>query len=220
MDLTCRCGPYLGRRCCITGVGWSLTVSCSVISVGMSEEMPQTRRRSRRSHTRSTRRSGTVYETHDNGGRPFRVHDLGGSVVIHREGTDAALRRQPYMAIFPGRYPANWGAESRRHYPWRPAMLGNSVLLHVSGSKYMYIGESIWEFDTHGDRILDYYSPIGNSDVPYPFAVGERNTYLMTEKVFYPNVALDASVDPYAQHYGFVGPRLAGKRPLRVARLY
>lgn len=148
---------------------------------------------------------GVVYETHDNGGRPFRVEDFGGRVVIYRELDDSCyseIYQQSYSAIFPGRFPMNWETDSSRHYNWLPGMIGNSVLLHISDSRYMYIGESIWSFDTHGDTIFDYYSPIGRNDVPYPFAVGEQNTYLMVEKVFYPNIALNISVDPYPQHYG------------------
>lgn len=90
----------------------------------------------------------------------------------------------------------------------------------------MYIGETIYEFNTGGDRILDYYSPIGNSDVLYPFAVGERNTYLMLERVAYPRSLLDSmATDPYTQHYGHGLEReahralLAEKIPIEAVQL-
>ena len=156
--------------------------------------------------------SGRVYEIHDNGGTPFKVEDLGGSVAITMQivnddwsesGSYIPLYRKRYRAIFPGKKVANWPADIKRLYPWKSSDVGNTVLLHLGGSRYMYIGETIYEFNTGGDRILDYYSPIGNSDVPYPFAVGEHKTYLMLERVAYPRTLLDPmATDPYMQHYG------------------
>ncbi len=60
---------------------------------------------------------------------------------------------------------------------------GNSILLKV-GSKYVYIGSEIYEFSpVKGDVIQSYYSDIGNSDVPYPYAVGKTHIYIMLDKV-------------------------------------
>ena len=63
------------------------------------------------------------------------------------------------------------------------AGLGNSILLNLSGNKYVFIGESVYEFDTP-DHIKEFYSMIGNNDVPYPVAVGEKNVYFIIEKTY------------------------------------
>jgi hypothetical protein len=142
----------------------------------------------------SKMQKGKVYETHDNGARPFRVQDHGGSVTITQQ---------------------RWNAEKRTHEPEKELMTvtyekifvgsqGSSILLKQAQNKYMYIGDTIKTFEPpKGDKILDYHSPIGNSDVPYPYAVGEQYTYLMIADVYIPNGDLDKGKDPYEQYYGF-----------------
>ncbi len=69
---------------------------------------------------------------------------------------------------------------------------GNSMLLDEGGGRYVYIGEVGFRFAVEpGDRIVDYVSPIGNSCVPYPFAVGEINTYFMLEPCYLPNSIME-----------------------------
>ena len=59
---------------------------------------------------------------------------------------------------------------------------GNTILAQVSGNKYLCIAEFIYEFETKNEKILKYYSHVGNSDVPYPLAVGENNVYFLIDK--------------------------------------
>ena len=54
---------------------------------------------------------------------------------------------------------------------------GNSFLFQTGKDKYFYIGSEYFDFKTFDDKILKYYSPVGNSDVPYPYAIGEKNIY-------------------------------------------
>ena len=61
---------------------------------------------------------------------------------------------------------------------------GNSLLVK-KGETYYYIGEMLYSF-TPTDEILAYLSPIGNSGVPSPYAIGEKYIYLMTEQVKMP----------------------------------
>ncbi len=63
----------------------------------------------------------------------------------------------------------------------RYSFKGNSILVKLDDDKYIYIGESIFKFKAK-DRIINYLSPVGNSGVPYPYAVGEKYLYPM----FYP----------------------------------
>ncbi len=68
---------------------------------------------------------------------------------------------------------------------------GNSVLLQVI-DKYVYIGmtytgSEIYEFKpSDEDEIIEYYSLVGNNDVPYPVAIGKKNVYFMLEQRYTP----------------------------------
>lgn len=56
---------------------------------------------------------------------------------------------------------------------------GNTILIQTEKNMFIYIQRDIEEYIID-DTILDYYSPIGNNDVPYPYAIGEKNIYLFT----------------------------------------
>ena len=60
--------------------------------------------------------------------------------------------------------------------------LGNSLLVSLGNLKYMYIGSEIYTF-TADEEITEYYSPVGNSSVPYPYAISKNYIYLMLENV-------------------------------------
>lgn len=51
---------------------------------------------------------------------------------------------------------------------------------------YVFIGWEIFAFKTP-DEITRYVSLMGNSAVPYPYAVGARNTYLFLERTYLTN---------------------------------
>lgn len=53
---------------------------------------------------------------------------------------------------------------------------GNTLLLLVKNKTYVYIGEEIVEFKIK-DTITNYYSPLGNGDIPDPKAIGTQNVY-------------------------------------------
>lgn len=83
---------------------------------------------------------------------------------------------------------------------------GNSILLHLRGHRYVYIGSEIYEF-TADSPILEYYSYMGNSGVPYPIAVSDKNIYLLIENVYMPislfNELSDGHIgsEPYTVYY-------------------
>ena len=54
---------------------------------------------------------------------------------------------------------------------------GNSILLHLSKNKYVFIGHDLIEFNTKNDIIKSFHSIIGRNDVPYSFAVGDKYIY-------------------------------------------
>jgi hypothetical protein len=127
------------------------------------------------------------YEIHDNGGIPFLVDDYGGHVVVFKQNynleTDALeppveLFKKNYKRIFIGDKPA-W----QRPGNWLPEFKGNSILIETAPNKFVYIGSEIYEWKPEkGDQIIEYWSEMGNSDVPYPFAVGKTHVYFMIDK--------------------------------------
>ena len=85
--------------------------------------------------------------------------------------------------------------------------IGNSILFLVSINvantkfKYLYIGSEIYLF-TSNIPITKYYSPIGNSASPYPYAKNKDYSYLMVEQYIVDNNDLsDIKEDPYKFYY-------------------
>lgn len=70
------------------------------------------------------------------------------------------------MTAFSGGYGEEWD--------------GNSVLLYMGRSgdnyEYIYIGMNIISLST-SEEVLEYYSPVGNSCVPYPYCLTENYIY-------------------------------------------
>jgi hypothetical protein len=96
---------------------------------------------------------------------------------------------------------------------------GNSLLIQVRPGKYIFAGQEIYSFSTvDGEEIQAYYSPVGNSAVPYPYAVGEHHTYFMLEKEHVPNELLDLTKDAYGQFYGLTVKDETRKKAIEGAK--
>lgn len=154
-----------------------------------------------------------IYYIHDNGGRPFRVEVNGKNVSVYMNmdtfkkinGTFQDVSRPEKHLfdvvaekVFIGKKSPKGGYDGLKPKEAE----GNSILLHL-GEKYMFIGEKIYEFKPmKGDSIKKFYSNIGNSDVPYPYAIGEKYVYILlsdhmaVEKSFF-----DMKDDIYQQFY-------------------
>ena len=90
---------------------------------------------------------------------------------------------------------------------------GNSILAFLGQTKekknrYLKIGTSVDEFTTD-DEIQRYYSVVGNSDVPYPVAIGNKYLFFLSigdliaqplEK--YANLSEKQMSDAYTYFYG------------------
>ena len=154
------------------------------------------------------------YTIHDNGGRPFLVKIDENNVYIYRNVTDwdkvvgnkwiDVYSKKPiltiaYQKIFIGKSPKNqMTCFSGGH---GSKFDGNTILVQGRKGAYIFIGETIFKF-MPSDEIVKYVSPVGNNDVPYPYAVGRENSYLMLEKKSIPNNKLTMD-DPYDQLYGW-----------------
>lgn len=108
----------------------------------------------------------TIYITHGNGGKPFAVDydDKHGFVDILKNKFN---RYSNVKKI--------WDGEKSDD--------NSSVLIEFPNKKYMFVGTEVYEFETD-EFITDYYSKIGNSDVPYPIALSRNYVYFMLEKMY------------------------------------
>lgn len=157
-------------------------------------------------------RKETIYKTHDNGGRPFFVEIQGKVVsvsknmdtfeIVNGKFVDISAPPKPLFTktmdeIFIGKKSPKGGYDGLK-----PSQAeGNSILLRI-GSKYIFIGHEIYEFSpVKDDTIIAYYSDIGNSDVPYPYAVGNTHIYIMLDKVAVEKTYFDMKKDIYEQFY-------------------
>ena len=166
------------------------------------------------------------YITHDNGSRPFEVTiiDNGSDFTVdikkHIFGkfsdgkTNYGISNYVPLQIinnvskvFVGKCPqySGWGD-------------GNSILLfmgfentlnhpHYGEPKYIFIGTEIYSFYAL-NIINEYHSPIGNSDVPYPYAIDTDNRYylmiedhILNDKHKQEDIFKDNN-DPYMDYYG------------------
>lgn len=171
--------------------------------------------------TRKVSKGVKSYVTHDNGSRPFRVEVSGKHVEIykgrHKKLPDGSedwntmeynelVKKLTVKEVHVGQSPCNsaiymsdaCGAFGK----------GNSILLHLSGNKYMFVGDCIYEFSME-DNFEAYYSVIGNNDVPYPVTIGTNYVYMMLDHIFIPRDLFKAKMnsaewaDAYAYYYGF-----------------
>lgn len=169
--------------------------------------------------TRKVAKGGKSYLIHDNGSNPYKVQVSGKTVEIYKgeyrrslENTkaidyetmdyDKLVKRITVNEVHVGKSPCIPAADL-----CGAAALGNTMLLHISGKKYMHVGHDIFEF-TMDDEVDTYYSLVGNNDVPYPVLVGTKYIYFMLDKVTMPREAFKAKMstaewaDGYRYFYG------------------
>lgn len=125
-------------------------------------------------------------EIHDNGGRPFVVDVADDHVIVQKQDQDIDKDEyKPLKKLFKRSFEkVQIGNKPKWQVPenWRPDFVGNTILLELKGGKYLSIGQSIREFKpVKGDTIVEYFSEIGNSDVPYPYAIGKTHVYFFGE---------------------------------------
>lgn len=145
-----------------------------------------------------------TYHIHDNGSRPFKVEDYGDKVSVYKKVYDRndINDEGKYVHAFDKKYKHIFiGDDPLKISPyWNKSFKGNSILLELSKGKYMFIGWDIYEFSTT-DEIMQYYSYVGNNDVPYPYAIGKTSSYLLIDKMQIKNEYIDVLSDLYGQYY-------------------
>lgn len=162
----------------------------------------------------STRKqTSKSYKIHDNGGRPFTVLIKGKNIEViqhkhrferNKSGKFVDIEEPPKEVLsvkaekaFIGKKSPTGGYDGLT----LKEAEGNTILLKV-GPKYIYIGSEIFEFTPMpNDEIQEYYSDIGNNDVPYPYAVGKTHIYIMLNHVAVEKSYFDMKKDIYEQFY-------------------
>lgn len=136
----------------------------------------------------SNKKLKRCYFIHDNGGKPFKVCNYSNdtlSIFINKLRTeDDHSEYRNETKIYNNDEETDvyklWKS-FYYHKIWIPkdtgrnaaanskSGVGNSILIQTANNKYIFIGSKILEFTTK-IPIVDFQSPIGNSDVPYPYA--------------------------------------------------
>lgn len=128
------------------------------------------------------------YAILDNGGLPFKVTTSQNSIFIlgsefqeeEEEGSEFSVNDTfTHFICDINEYKGFWKGYDTNKKKWH----GNSLLIKISTYEYVYVGSSIYRFKTE-EEILDYVSPVGNSDTPYPVAYGKSNVYFMLDEMY------------------------------------
>lgn len=162
---------------------------------------------------------GKQYYIHFNGGRSLSVyHDLDTNIVRitqYIELDDESYREfllceivNPELVMPGPDTEDNFGAylagsDEVDHN------LGNTVLIKLEKfgvNSYILVGKDIVQFETE-DEIEEFYSPIGNSDVPYPVAIGTKYAYRLWDGMYCTkHLAEKYKFDVETNDYGFNVP--------------
>jgi hypothetical protein len=142
--------------------------------------------------------SEKYYLTHDNGGSAFLVK-IGQDVQVFKQSKDFYVLNSDFSEndknnlwmfnehvitfhpehIFIGKAQRN--AMTRFSGGYGKEFEGNSILLHLGKDKYAFIGEEVYSFRTlNKEPILKFYSPVGNNDCPFAYAISDKNVYFLS----------------------------------------
>ena len=138
------------------------------------------------------------YKILDNGGIPYDVDVYADHIEIVRIEDD--IRKE---VIYETKYDKLWLGDNLLKDPLytpRGWNKGNSILVGIGPTTYVYIGSVIYRFEAP-DEIVTYYSPVGNNDSPYPYAIGNEYSYFFLDMKRVLTSLLDRSQDGYTQFY-------------------
>jgi hypothetical protein len=180
------------------------------------------------------------YYTLDNGGYPFKVdiHSKNAKYKVeiykrdprndefnnnnnnlepeykNRSYTEYATSPIKVKKIFIGKSPRIEMTKASESYG--KEFDGNSILLQKTEKTYIFVGDKIFSFRPLSE-IVKFVSPVGNSQVPYPYAVDiENNYYMLIADVVMKNPKISKSKDPYDVYYriSYITKNVRGLDPL------
>jgi len=143
-----------------------------------------------------------VYLIHDNGGRPYKCVVSGACTRVHKlaryQENDEPIYRKDPLHILEG---TPWIGKD----PFDSDVDGNSILVvHTDGS-VTYIGSTVYRFQPRSP-ITTFVSPIGNNDVPYPYALDQHsNYYFFAENIVVNPGHIVNQDEPYSHDGGLYG---------------
>ena len=147
------------------------------------------------------------YFTHFNGCRPFKVIANKKGIIIYDYTTKEKNGCNPILRYYKNFLGYWYGIDPEDNHN-----KGNSILIQISNHCYIHIGSEIYSFNTI-DKILDFISPVGPNDVPYPVAYGEKYIYFMLDKNYINKEELDTPItvdnafEIYREFYGHIGSK-------------
>ena len=137
----------------------------------------------------------TKDEIMDNGGIQYEIMDNGG--IRH-----LAFMNESSAIVYARDYDNNdefsvcIGAFSDIKKGFVDSNNGNSILIQMDNHNYTYVGSKFYSFRCE-EQILSYYSPMGNSGVPYPVAMTDTQALFMLDRVQVPKTDLEGYVNKY-----------------------
>jgi len=126
-----------------------------------------------------------TYMIHHNYSVPFIVDVSAGKATVFKATFEDNKAFEKAAVIKEIAYKQIWIGDNllgSKYYAKKGLYKGNSILMEIAGGKYIYVGHKMMEFSLQpGDSIVEYYSPVGNNDVPYPSIMGKNFVYFMWE---------------------------------------
>jgi hypothetical protein len=150
-----------------------------------------------------------AYDIISNYDKPYRVYVEADTVTVcplkynyesrQYVECDATHRWDGVHTIFIGKSP--YCAMTAHSGAYGEEYDGNNILIRPTAEKtYIHIGGRITTFRAR-NVIETFVSPIGNNELPYPYAIDSKGwQYLVAESVR-TRIALHAGDDPYAKYY-------------------
>jgi hypothetical protein len=147
------------------------------------------------------------YFIHDNHLRPYKVEINDRNIKVYKLKNGKTDEYEPnnfltFKAekIFIGKSPINKMTEFSGGYG--PEFDGNTILCGLKNGNCIFIGSEIFKFRPDAE-IERFVSPVGNNDVPYPFATDKAgNFYLLAECVKIAEIPPFFRDEPYDYYYG------------------
>lgn len=78
-----------------------------------------------------------------------------------------------------------------------------SLLFRINKDSYIFVGNEIYKFKMLNDNVKKFLSPIGNSNVSYPFIIGEFNVYFMLDKKYVDKMSFNINVEKEKDLYNY-----------------
>lgn len=175
----------------------------------------------------------TVYKTHFNGGKPFKVYimnkaevevykyvqlkemsdfydtkhtKINKNVIKITKTLKNGMKPPTDEDLFTYKFSIKFDNVKKIFVPEEADKfaIGNTILLLLDNNKYVYIGAKIYTFETKdNDKITEYHSYIGNNDIPYPIAISKKRAYFMLDDVYVDKAEFPVDIDWRIDAYNY-----------------